>query len=212
MSCISDAVRIVSESWRPIQEAGKDYNIADIFDLASTVQSVCSLVFGESSNNFSKEDVRRILVELIERELHPSTDPIRSRSSVQLTEDLGRIGVKVLEVHPEFGSIEEAIMKSLFIWVGCLQIDRACRKEDALGKPFDRSYSLTIQQELVSLSNTNPWIKLGFSSAKYFRQHDNQNKFYNWIPKDSLLIGNELSNAVLFERVEPALFNSVLMK
>src|SRR5947209_4604593 len=129
MSCISDAVRIVSESWRPIQEAGKDYNIADIFDLASTVQSVCSLVFGESSNNFSKEDVRRILVELIERELHPSTDPIRSRSSVQLTEDLGRIGVKVLEVHPEFGSIEEAIMKSLFIWVGCLQIDRACRKE-----------------------------------------------------------------------------------
>jgi hypothetical protein len=185
MSCIDDAVRKTSANWRPIQEPEKDYNLVDVFDLAGTLQIACSLVLGQPSNNLSKEEIVQPLVELVETELHPNTDPIRSRNSVQLIEELRSTGARVLEIHSDFGSPEEAIMKSLFIWFGCLQIDKSCRREDASGKPFDLGNSLSIHDELVILSKTNPWIKLGFISAKYFRQYEKQNKYYCWIPKDS---------------------------
>jgi hypothetical protein len=184
MSCIEDAVRETSKNWQPIEKAG-DYNLVDIFDLAGTLQIICDLVLGEPNDNLLKEEIVQTLVELVERELHPNTDPIRSRNGLQLIEELKRVGTRVLEIHSDFGSPEEAIMKSLFIWVGCLQIDKSCRREDASGKPFDLQYSLSIHEELVILSRTNPWIKLGFISAKYFRQYKKQKKYYCWIPKDS---------------------------
>jgi hypothetical protein len=184
MSCIEDAVRETSKNWQPIEKAG-DYNLVDVFDLARTLQIVCRLVLEQPSNNLLKEEIVQPLIELVERELHPNTDPIRSRNGLQLIEELKRVGTRVLEIHSDFGSPEEAIMKSLFIWVGCLQIDKSCRREDASGKPFDLQYSLSIHEELVILSRTNPWIKLGFISAKYFRQYEKQNKYYCWIPEDS---------------------------
>jgi len=185
MSCIDDAVRRASKNWRPIEKAEKDYNLVDIFDLAGTLQIICDLVLGEPSDNLLKEEIVQTLVELVERELHPNTDPIRSRDSLQLIEDLKRVGARVPEIHSDFGSPEEAVTKSLFIWFGCLQIDKSCSREDASGKLFDLRYSLSIHDELVNLSKTNPWIKLGFISAKYFRQYEKQKKYYCWIPKDS---------------------------
>jgi len=65
------------------------------------------------------------------------------------------------------------------------QIDKSCRKFDANNKPFDRTRSLAVHQNLVDRANENAWIKLGFSSAKYFRQYEKDKKNYDWIPEDS---------------------------
>jgi len=73
------------------------------------------------------------------------------------------------------------------------QIDKSCRKFDANNKPFDRTRSLAVHQNLVDRANENAWIKLGFSSAKYFRQYEKDKKNYDWIPEDSPTGINECS-------------------
>jgi hypothetical protein len=188
MSCIEDAVRETSKNWQPIEKAG-DYNLVDIFDLAGTLQIICDLVLGEPSDNLLKEEIVQTLVELVERELHPNTDPIRSRDSLQLVEDLKRVGARVPEIHSDFGSPEEAVTKSLFIWFGCLQIDKSCSREDASGKLFDLRYSITIHEELVILSKTNPWIKLGSFLQNIFGSTRNKRNTTVGFPK-ILLTGN----------------------
>jgi hypothetical protein len=81
---------------------------------------------------------------------------------------LTNVGTQALESNQEFHSVQEAIMKSLFLWVGCIQIDKVCRLVDAHGKPFNKEYNILIHSELVELSTINPWIKRGFSSARFF--------------------------------------------
>jgi hypothetical protein len=38
---------------------------------------------------------------------------------------------------------------------------------------------------LVNQSNSNPWIKKGFKSAKSFRPEQKMAKNYHWIPPNS---------------------------
>ena len=79
-------------------------------------------------------------------------------------------------------------MKSLFMWHGCLNIDKECRLKDVHGiEPQDR---LAAHDFLVCQSSSNPWIRKGFSSAPLFRQTPRQKqlkvvKDYNWIPPGS---------------------------
>ena len=146
MSCIEDAVRRTSKNWRPIEKAEKTI-ILQTSSSCLELQIICDLVLGEPSDNLSKE-TRNTLIELVEKELHPYTDLIRSRISLQLIKELKRVGTRVLEIHEDFGSPEEAIMKSLFIWFGCLQIDKSCRREDASGKPFDLHIVLAFTKSL----------------------------------------------------------------
>jgi hypothetical protein len=58
------------------------------------------------------------------------SDPltIRVKDEIQLIEELEKIAKEVLKKYPQIGpTIEEAIMKSLFMWHGCLNIDKECR-------------------------------------------------------------------------------------
>jgi hypothetical protein len=66
------------------------------------------------------------------------------------------VGARAPEIHSDFGSPEEAVAKSLFIWFGCLQIDKSCSREDASGKLFDLRYSFSIHDDLVILSKKIP--------------------------------------------------------
>jgi hypothetical protein len=78
---------------------------------------------------------------------------------------------------------EEPIMNPLFMWHGCLNIDKECRLQDVHGvEPQNR---MQAYDWLVSQSNSNPWIRKGFTSTKYFRPHQKSSKDYNWIPSDS---------------------------
>ena len=82
-------------------------------------------------------------------------------------------------------SSEEVSMKSLYMWHGCVNIDKQCTLKDVHGiEPQDR---LAVHDFLVGQSVSNPWIRKGFSSARLFRQTPDQTqlKDYNWIPSDS---------------------------
>jgi hypothetical protein len=184
MSCISDAVTEATRTWIKQEEEGADYNIVDVFNLAEKLGKLCNLTL-DSPNNILPQENAALLVELVDKELQDHMQAIRCRTTAQLTNDLTKVGQQVLKLYPEFGSIEKAIMKSLYIWVGCFQIDKSCRKFDANNKPFDRTRSLAVHQNLVDRANENAWIKLGFSSAKYFRQYEKDKKNYDWIPEDS---------------------------
>jgi hypothetical protein len=114
------------------------------------------------------------------------SDPlaIRAKDEIQLIEELEKIAKEVLKKYPQIGiTIEEAIMKSLFMWHGCLNIDKECRLKDAHGiEPPNR---MQVHDWLVNQSNSNPWIRKGFTSAKSFRPEQRMDKTYDWIPKDS---------------------------
>ena len=170
--------------------------------MAETIQNACNLNVGDipSDQGLSKEQVVEV-VELVEKELlsHPSVKPvqrdilisdpraIRVKDENQLIEELDKLAKEVLNKYPQIGTtIEEAIMKSLFMWHACLNIDKKCRLKDIHGiDPIDR---MPVHNWLVNQSNSNPWIKKGFSSARYFRQTPDQKKSKDsrWIPPDSL--------------------------
>ena len=188
----------------------EDPNLKDISHFAETIQKVCNLSICDLSPNqdLSKEQVVEI-VELVERELlsHPSEKLFRRNNLVsdlrairvkhpnQLIEELNNIGNEVLKKYPQIGTTrEEAIMKSLFMWDGCLNIDKVCRSKDIHGiEPQDRTQ---IHNWLVNKSNSNPWIRKGFASARYFRQTPDQInlKNYSWIPSNSPYWINTASN------------------
>jgi len=92
-----------------------------------------------------------------------------------------------VQKYPQIGTtLEEGIMKSLFMWDGCLNIDKVCRSKDIYGnEPQDRTQIL--HNWLVNKSNSNRWIRKGFTSARYFRQTPDQKnlKDYSWIPLES---------------------------
>jgi hypothetical protein len=183
---VRDAVTTASQNWHFFgPEVLKEYdtNIADIFNIAETFRNVYSLT--PEGPLLSTNKVLQI-VALINTELvGPSPLGIRNTNQDDLTNRLTNVGTHAREFNPEFYSIEEAIMKSLFLWIGCMQIDKVCRLVDAHGKPFNKEYSMGIHSELVELSNTNPWIRKGFSSAKSFEPNQQKDKTYDWIPKDS---------------------------
>ncbi|MGB6627820.1 MAG: hypothetical protein WBE61_06790 [Nitrososphaeraceae archaeon] len=113
----------------------EDPNLKDVNHLAETIRKVCNLNVGDlaSDQGLSKEQVVEV-VELVEKELlrHPAirlvkrdimiSDPltIRVKDEIQLIEELEKIAKEVLKKYPLIGhTIEEAIMKSLFMWHGC---------------------------------------------------------------------------------------------
>jgi hypothetical protein len=176
----------------------EDSNLRDVCHLAETIRRVCNLAIDDLSSieSLSKQQVIDI-VELVEHELlsRPSIEPvkhsvvsdplaIRVKQENQLIEELNKVGNEVLKKCPQIGSaIEDVVMKSLFMWHGCLNIDKVCRLKDAHGdEPQER---MQVHDWLVSQSNSNPWIRRGFTAARYFRQNQKKLKDYNWIPRDS---------------------------
>ena len=177
----------------------EDPNLKDVNHLAETIQKVCNLNVGtlSSGQGLSNEQVIEV-VELVEKEFlrQPAVKPvkrdimisdplaIRAKDEIQLIEELEKIAKEVLKKYPQIGiTIEEAIMKSLFMWHGCLNIDKECRLKDAHGiEPPNR---MQVHDWLVNQSNSNPWIRKGFTSAKSFRPEQGMDKTYDWIPKDS---------------------------
>jgi hypothetical protein len=176
----------------------EDSNLNDVCHLAETIRRVCNLTIDDLSSiqSLSKQQVIEI-VELVEHELlsQSSIEPvkrsvvsdplaIRVKQENQLIEELNKVGNEVLKKCPQIGnSIEDAVMKSLFMWHGCLNIDKVCRLKDAhREEPLERTQ---VHDWLVSQSNSNPWIRRGFTAARYFRQNQKKLNSYNWIPRDS---------------------------
>jgi hypothetical protein len=176
----------------------EDSNLKDVCHLAETIRRVCNLTIDDLSSiqSLSKQQVIEI-VELVEHELvsRPSIEPvkrsfvsdplaIRVKQENQLIEELNKVGNMVLKKCPEIGSaIEDAVMKSLFMWHGCLNIDKVCRLKDADGDELLER--MQVHDWLVSQSNSNPWIRRGFTAARFFRQNQKKLSGYNWIPRDS---------------------------
>src|SRR5215469_2244776 len=175
-----------------------DSNLKGLCHLAETIRRVCNLPIDDLSSiqSLSKQQVIEI-VELVEHELlsQPSKEPvkrsvvsnplaIRVKQENQLIEELNKVGNEVLKKCPQIGSaIEDVVMKSLFMWHGCLNIDKLCRLKDAHGgEPLAR---IQVHDWLVSQSNSNPWIRRGFTAARFFRQNQKKLSGYNWIPRDS---------------------------
>ena len=176
----------------------EDSNLKDVCHLAETIRRVCNLTIDDLSSiqSLSKQQVIEI-VELVEHELlsRPSIEPvkrsvvsdplaIRVKQENQLIEELNKVGNMVLKKCPEIGSaIEDAVMKALFMWHGCLNIDKVCRLKDAHGgEPLERTH---VHDWLVNQSYSNPWIRRGFTAARFFRQNQKKLSGYNWIPRDS---------------------------
>jgi len=91
---------------------------------------------------------------------------------------------EVLKKCPQVGSaIEDAVMKSLLMWHGCLNIDKECTLKDADGDELLER--MQVHDWLVSQSNSNPWIRRGITAARFFRQNQKKLSCYNWIPRDS---------------------------
>jgi hypothetical protein len=181
-------------------EYSEDPNLKDICHLAETIRDVYKLNFGDaaSDQSVSREQVVDI-IELVEKELlsQPAVKPIlrdplisdphaiRVKDDGQLIQELDILWKEVLQKYPQIGStIEEAIMKSLFMWHGCLNINKECRLKDVHG--VESQNRMQVHDWLVSQSNSNPWIRKGLTSAKYFRPHQKNSKDYSWIPPDSL--------------------------
>ena len=181
-------------------EHPEDPNLKDINHLAETIRKICNLNVSELApdQDLSKDEVVEV-VETVEKELfsHAAVkrvyrdililDPlaIRVKDENQLVEEIQEIGNEVLKKYPQIGNtIEEAIVKSLFMWHGCLNIDKECRLIDVHGiHPANR---MGVHDWLVEQSNSNPWIRKGFTSAKSFRPEQRIAKQYDWIPANSL--------------------------
>ena len=126
----------------------EDSNLKDVCHLAETIRRVCNLAIDDLSSiqSLSKQQIIEI-VQLVEHELlsQPSIEPvkrnlvsdplaIRVKQENQLIEELDKVGNEVLKKCPQIGSaIEDAVMKSLFMWHRCLNIDKVCRLRDAHG-------------------------------------------------------------------------------
>ena len=157
MSCLKEAIQEAMKNLPTIYmytgedgaEHPEDSNLKDIQHLAETIQKVCNLNVNSchAHQHLSKEQVVEI-VEIVEKELlgHPATKPvlwdaiitdpleIRVKDENQLFEELNKVAQEVLKKYPHFGtSIEEVIIKSLFMWHGCLNIDKECRLKDVHG-------------------------------------------------------------------------------
>lgn len=210
MSCLKESISqamttlptIYTRTGSDGAEHPEDSNLKDLNHLAETIRKVCNLNGGDLplDKGLSKEQVVEI-VELVEELLsHPSvkrvkrdlliSDPlaIRVKDENQLMEELNKIAEGVLKKYPQIGNTpEEAIMKSLFMWHGCLNIDKVCRIKDVHGNEPQNYERMEIHNWLFTLSNSNPWIRKGFTSARYFRQMPDQTKSKNyiWIPSDS---------------------------
>jgi hypothetical protein len=183
---ISDAIRTASQSWPyypPVVMKERDTNTVDLFHIAETIRKICHLELGNPS--LSTDKVLQIVALINTEVIGQCPLGIRNTDANLLTNILNKAGAKALEFHPEFGSIEKAIMKSLFLWFGCIQIDKSCRRADAYSKPFNKDHSMGIHAELVEISKQNPWVKTGVISAKSFETTQQVNKTYDWIPADS---------------------------
>jgi predicted RND superfamily exporter protein len=207
MSCLKESIlqamktlpTIYTHTGSDGAEHPEDPNLKDLNHLAETIRKVCNLNVDDmqSDQDISKEQVVEV-VELVEKELlsHPAVRPverdtlisdhhaIRVKDDNQLSEELEKIAKEVLEKYPKIGATnEEVIMKSLFIWHGCLNIDKESRSKDVHGA--EQLNRIQVHEWLVNQSNSNPWIRKGFTSAKLFRPEQRMDKDYDWIPKDS---------------------------
>lgn len=185
---IKEAVAKATSTWPQIpSKEPVDPNPTDILYLAENIQSVSNLAgaLNLRDSALSKEQVASI-VELVEKlVLAQSPNIVRYRSAEQLTNELNRIGTEALRSNPELGSVEEAIAKSLFLWFGCIMMAKVCRDVDSLGNKIPLEHRYTVHSMLVKLSETNVWIKAGFTSTKAFLKRRDQIPIDEWIPASS---------------------------
>src|SRR6266571_402136 len=86
---------------------------------------------------------------------HPEDSNLKDEN--QLAEELSKIAEEVLRKYPQIGiTTEEAIMKSLFMWHGCLNIDKVCRIKDVHGNEPQNYERMEIHNWLFTQSNSNP--------------------------------------------------------
>ena len=110
---------------------------------------------------------------------------IRTKDQSQIVHDLLMVAEKVTEKY-RLGKPEEVIVNALYMWYGCICIDKACRIEDIHRiAPQNR---MDIYEHLIGLSSSNSWVRKGFTSARFFRRTNNQERLkdYTWIPHDSI--------------------------
>jgi hypothetical protein len=135
---IDVAIECTLQAW-PTYHGG-DPNLTDILFLANTIREDCNLQLEDVP--LTKEQVVSI-VELVEKELlhNPEINPIwmdklaiRAKSKDQITQELSTLGRIVLRLYPQFISMERSVMVSLYMWYGCLNMDKVCRKVTAQGR------------------------------------------------------------------------------
>jgi hypothetical protein len=110
---------------------------------------------------------------------------IRTKDQSQIVHDLLMVAEKVTKKY-RLGKPEEVVVKALYMWYGCICIDKACRIEDIhMIAPQNR---MDIYEHLIGLSSSNSWIRKGFTSARFFRRTSDQERLkdYTWIPHDSI--------------------------
>jgi hypothetical protein len=110
---------------------------------------------------------------------------IRTKDQSQIVDDLLKVAEKVTKKY-HLGKPEEVVVKALYMWYGCICIDKACRIEDIHGiAPRNR---MDIHEHLIELSRSNSWIRRGFTSSRFFRRTSDQQRLkdYTWIPYESI--------------------------
>ena len=104
----------------------------------------------------------------------------------QIVDELSKVAEIVAERYPQLGSFEESLMKALYIWYSCLCIDKVCRHRDIHG--VSPQNIMEVHDRLIEEGESNPWVRKGFVSARFFRRSLDQQKLkdYSWIPKNSM--------------------------
>jgi hypothetical protein len=98
---------------------------------------------------------------------------IRSKDQVQIVNELSRVAEIIAAKHPPLGSCAEVLMKSLYVWYGCLCIDKVCRVHDIHGVgPQNR---MEVHDQLVKEAEANTRIRKGFVSRYFRRSRINRN-------------------------------------
>jgi len=184
------------KAW-PVLISSGDPNIStDVLHLATAIQQGCEVDLADVY--FRKDQVVGI-VEIVEEYFLkplPASLPVgvdarlaalRFKKADQLIKELNRVSEEVLKCYPQLGSKEESILKSLYMWHGCINIDKACRKRDANSHCLTLTERLNTYAWLFAQSQSNIWIRKGIGSARCFRQTKDQRaaKVYEWIPADS---------------------------
>ena len=89
-----------------------------------------------------------------------NTTTVRNKTGDHLTHHVTSLGKGVLQQNLDqanFNSIEDSIMKSIFMWYGCTMMAKACREKDAvLNAPIPLEHRQVVYLLLIELSKTNP--------------------------------------------------------
>ena len=186
--CLEEVAQSITNSWKQIQGIGDPNTSYDIIDLANNIKEICNINLFDVFIN--KNQIVEI-VELIEKEfIHKSPhSSIRLLNANDLLYFLNKlyyiVREKLEQWNLKFETKEELLVKILYLWHGCINIDKVCRRKDATGMEIKDEHRLLVHTWLLEQGYTNIWIRKGFSAAEVFRQYQKNDKYNDWISKDS---------------------------